>query len=262
MYKYRLYIDESGDHSYKHADDLFFRYLGLTGVLIEKKAYDLMFQPCLEGLKRIYFSPDIDRTIILVRQEIRGQDGVFKVLLDPVVSSRWEYSILNYFASLISYAQIFTVVIDKKQHLGKYTNEPFDPYAYNLEVLLWRVRGYLVPSRPQAEQVDVIAESRGETEDKRLKEVYRKLRTDGPQNKQWGTAEGYREAFPAEELIVRKKSANVAGLQIADLVAAGQKLETLDKGGKPLQKPMTDFTKQLNSTIAPMINEFGRYLMK
>jgi len=110
-------------------------------------------------------------------------------------------------------------------------------------------------------QADVIAESRGEEEDKQLKEAYLKLRTVGPRNKRFGTAQEYREAFPAEALIVRKKGENVAGLQIADLLAAGQKLEIIEENGKPLPKPLSKFTKQVNSAIAPMINRYGKYLL-
>lgn len=267
MLEYRLYIDESGDHSYQHVEDLDQRYLGLTGVLIQKTAYDTVFQPLLESLKRLYFSRDIDRPAILHRDDIRSCDGVFRVLLDPNIKSQWEHSILNYFASLESYAQIFTVVIDKKQHLEKYPDEPFDPYHYNLEVLLWRVHGYLSSEGQKTiwgkiPLTDVIAESRNKNQDPRLKEVYRKLRIDGAQNKLWGKAEEYRETFPTEELWVEKKIANVAGLQIADLVATGRKLEILKKEERPLKRELTEFTKTLNRTIAPILNEYGQYLMK
>lgn len=265
MFEYRLYIDESGDHTYQNVDDLPHRYLGLTGIIIHKGAYDAIFQPYLEGLKRVYFCPDndIDKRVILHRSDIRSFDGAFKVLLDPDIKSKWEQSILNYFTSLKSYANIFTVVMDKKQHLEKYPTETFDPYYYNLEVLLWRVRGYLVASRFIPTQADIIAESRNKTQDERLKEVYRTLRKDGSQNKKWGTAGEYKEAFPAPELWVEKKTANVAGLQIADLVATGLKLEILEREGKPLPvKKIPEFTKKLNLTVDPLINEVGRYLMK
>ncbi len=260
--EYRLYIDESGDHTYHRLNDLSRRYLGLTGVIIERRAYDLIFQPYLEGLKVFYFHQDTDRPVILHRDDIRSFDGSFKVLLDTEVRETWENSILNYFANLRNHAQIFTVVIDKKQHKAKYPNETFDPYHYSLEVLLWRVRGYLVPSRPVAKQADIISESRNPNLDFRLKEVYRELRTTGPTNKQFGTPEGYKEAYPASELYVQKKIANVAGLQIADLVATGQKLETLERENKPLPSKITRFTRKLNGTIDPMINRWGRYLVK
>ena len=81
------------------------------------------------------------------KTSIRSFDGSFKVLLDTKIRKEWDYSILGYFTSLQHYAQMFTVVIDKEQHKAKYPDETFDPYHYSLEVLLWRVRGYLVASR-------------------------------------------------------------------------------------------------------------------
>ncbi len=259
MYDYRLYIDESGDHGYKHAGDIINRYLGLTGVLIDKRIYDTIFQSQLEALKRAYFFYDIDRPPILVRQQIRKREGLFSVLEDHNTNSKWEYSLLNYFASLVPYTLTFTVVIDKEEHFKKYPIDTFNPYDYSLEVLLWRVRGYLNIHNKQS---DVIAESRGPVEDKQLKEVYCRLRTIGPKNKRYGAAEEYKKVFPAKTLVVKKKYENLAGLQIADLIAAGQKLLTIEENGRPLPRPLSKFTKQINSTIEPMINRYGRYLLK
>lgn len=259
MFEYRLYIDESGTHDYSHAEDIRNRYLGLTGVLINKRANDVMVQPQLEALKRAYFIYDIDKPPILVRQRIRGRDGVFKVLLDDAVNAKWEHSIINYLTGLIPFVHIYTVAIDKEQHHNTYPAETYNSYEYSLEVLLWRVRGFLHKYRTQA---DVMSESRGTNEDESLKEAYRKCLAVGAQNMQWGKAGEYREAFPAENLMVSKKYENVAGLQIADLLAAGQKLKTLEEGGKPLPAPMTEFMKRVNSTIEPMVMpRIGRYLL-
>lgn len=259
MLEYRLYIDESGTHDYTHVKDIRNRYLGLTGVLIDKRVNDVMVQPQMEALKRAYFSYDIDMPPILVRQKIRKKEGVFKVLQDDAVNEKWEHSILNYLTGLIPFVRIYTVAIDKEQHIKKYPTETYNSYEYSLEVLLWRVRGYL---HKYGAQADVMSESRGGKEDKPLKEAYNKCLTVGAKNRRYGTAEGYQEAFPAKSLMVRKKGENVAGLQIADLVAAGQKLKTLEEKGKPLPKPMTKFMKQVNSAIEPMvILRIGRYLL-
>lgn len=257
MFEYRLYIDESGDHSYKHVSELDKRYLGLTGVLINKRVYDIMFQPQLEQLKRVYFFYDIDNPPILVRKKIIQRREVFSVLEDQDLNSKWEESILNYFAGLIPYSQIFTVVIDKEEHFKKYPTETFNPYNYSIEVLLWRVRGYL---SYYGKQTDVMAESRGTTEDRKLQGAYDKLRTHGPSK--YGTAQEYQEAFPAEDLIVKRKNQNIAGLQIADLLVHGQTLATIIKAKKPVPVQLSHFTKRLHSVVSPMINPYGQYLLK
>ena len=255
MFEYRLYIDESGDHSYKHVSELDKRYLGLTGILINKRAYDTMFQAQLEQLKQVYFHYDIDAPPILVRREIIDRKGVFIVLRNRELNAKWEYSILNYFASLIPYAQVFTVVVDKEKHIKKFPVDTFDPYKYGLVVLLRRVRGYL----KKHGQADVLAEARGNPLDKQLKTAYRKLHTGG---ERYGGAEEYQEVFPAEDIMVKRKDQNVAGIQIADLLVTGQTLETILKHGKPPPHQPSAFTKRLNSVVAPMINKYGQYLLE
>lgn len=46
---FRLYIDESGDHTYKEIDKIDKRYLGLTGCIINNEHYRTIFQPELES---------------------------------------------------------------------------------------------------------------------------------------------------------------------------------------------------------------------
>ncbi len=51
----RLYVDESGDHTYRNLEDVGRRYLGLIGVAIESDYYRNEFQPGLESLKQLHF---------------------------------------------------------------------------------------------------------------------------------------------------------------------------------------------------------------
>lgn len=255
MLKYRLYVDESGDHGYKGASKIENRYLGITGILIEKTIYDTMFQPQLEQLKQVHFSYDIDNPPILVRNKIIGRKGVFGVLANPTLKSRWAIAILHYFAGLEHYAQVFTVVVDKYEHLEKYPTDAFDPYDYGFRVLLRRVRGYLAI---QKEQTDVIPESRNGVDDKELKKSYNELRYVGDR---WSLPEDYQAVYPIEDLKTRRKDQNVGGLQLADLMACGQKLETIKKEKMPLPREISPFTKRLNSTIKPFVNPYGQYLL-
>jgi len=48
---YRVYIDESGDHTYRNVEDLSRRYLGLTGLVIKKTDYNPSIPNSLEALK-------------------------------------------------------------------------------------------------------------------------------------------------------------------------------------------------------------------
>lgn len=257
MYEWRLYIDESGDHTYKHLDNLDTRYLGLTGVLIRTEFYDKHVQPDLEVLKRKFFRYDPDNPPILVRSAIKHRKRWFYVLQDEALNNRWEEELLNFISGLKGNAMVFTVVMDKKKHVDDYPTRTFDPYVYSLAVLLNRVRGFLVQ---KTEHADIIAESRGRVEDRQIMKAYVDLREVG--SYYGNTGEYYQKAYPEKELIVRRKDNNVAGLQLADVIAFGQKVQTVLAYNRPFSRPLGDFTKQLNDVVDKMVNRYGRYLLE
>lgn len=256
MTQWRMYIDESGDHTYKHTDNLDIRYLGLTGVLIIKDYYAKQIQPELEELKRHIFKYDPDDPPILVRSMIKHRKSWFYVLQDETLNEQWEEEIINFIQGLKRYIQVFTVVIDKKEHLKSYPIQTFDPYAYSLSVLLNRSRGFLVTMHTKA---DILVESRGKVEDQQIMKAYMELRTKGSL---YGDAAYYKKAYPAEILMLKRKETNIAGLQLADIIAFGQKVKTILENNKPFTRSLSRFTKQLNSAVDPMVNQYGRYLLE
>ena len=251
-----MYIDESGDHTYKHADNLDVRYLGLTGVLIIKEYYDKYIQPELEELKRRIFKYDPDDPPILVRSMIKNRKSWFYVLQDEELNEQWEEGIIDFVQGLKRYMQVFTVVIDKKEHLENYPVRTFDPYAYSLSVLLNRSRGFLVKMRGKA---DILVEARGKVEDQQIVNAYMGLRTVGSF---YGDANYYKKAYPAETLMIKRKDTNIAGLQLADIIAFGQKVQTVLENNRPFTRPLGGFTKRLNKAVSPMVNQYGRYLLE
>jgi hypothetical protein len=63
---------------------------------------------------------------------------------------------------------------------------------------------------------DMMFESRGGKEDIRLKESYRKIFSEGTD---WIRPEEIDDTITSKELKIKPKSANISGLQIADLLA-------------------------------------------
>lgn len=255
--KYRLYIDETGDHTYKQLDNPDTQYLGLTGVLFKKSYYDANVQPELEKLKQRIFKYDPDDPPILVRSLIIHHKRWFYVLQDNELNKQWEEGIISFLQNLQGHAWIFSVIIDKKSHLINYPMHTFDPYSYSLSVLLNRVRGFLVKNNGQA---DVVAEGRGKMEDQQIKAAYCDLRRDG--SLYGKTGEYYKQAYPQEELIIKSKDNNIAGLQIADIIAFGQKVQTLISHHKTYARPQSVFSQRLNETVECMVNRYGRYLLE
>jgi len=252
---YRLYIDETGDHTYKHLDHLERRYLGLTGVLINKLYYDEAIPQALESLKKKFFKYDPDRPPILVRNQIVYRKHAFGVLVNEDLNAKWETSLVEFYKDLK--AQIFTVVIDKKVHKELYPHQTFDAYVYSLAVLLWRVRGYL---NINGQKTDIMAEARGKVEDASIQTAFEYVRENGFTG--YGTSEGYSQVYPDAKIKFGTKRENVAGLQIADLIAYGQKVLTVVENERPYHKPISRFTEMLNDAVKGKVNQYGRYLLE
>lgn len=250
-----MYIDESGDHTYRKIVDLGTRYLGLTALVVLKQRYDADIQPALEALKRKHFKYDPDHPVILHASDIQKMKGPFGVLQDQARRELWADDIVAFYQGLP--AQVFTVVIDKDAHKTRFAGVTLaNPYTYSLEVLLNRIRGYLNLYGGPAE---VVAESRGKVEDAQIQAAYVRLVTTGDER---ASGAEYRRVYPLPQLTMRRKDQNVAGLQIADLLASTQRVETAMLNGRPVANPPTAFQKRLNAAAAHMINKYGRYLLE
>jgi hypothetical protein len=139
---YRLYIDESGDHTYgkKELRDLRIkfkdkaieipithypeleneekRYLGLTGCIIKTENYRTKIQPELEALKQKHFPHNPDDPVILHRKDIVNKRGHFWRLRDSESEKKFNEDLL-FFLEKNEFI-IITVVIDKKTHIERY----------------------------------------------------------------------------------------------------------------------------------------------
>jgi hypothetical protein len=211
MPKYRLYIDEVGNSDLGASLDPNHRYLSLTGVIVSLDYIESHLHPRIEDLKRRYFGSHPDDPIILHRKELVNQRRPFEALRDPDVRAAFDAELMD----LLTNGEyvVITAVIDKLDHLNRYREWSYDPYHYCLTVLLER---YVLWLRGRNSQGDVMAESRGGKEDRRLKLEFEKIYRNGTSH--ISHAE-FVERFTSSQLKVRPKSANVAGLQLADLIA-------------------------------------------
>jgi len=164
MKRYRLYVDESGDHTYYKLEDPARRYLGLIGIFIETEYYRTTFQPEVEGFKQEHFPYNPDEPVILHREDIINRRGPFWRLRDTEKERAFNEDFLQFIEEQ-DYC-IITVVIDKKAHIERYGKAAYHPYHYCLAALLERYCGFLNFYNAQG---DVLAESRGGTEDQQLK---------------------------------------------------------------------------------------------
>ena len=207
MSLHRLYFDESGVHSFVRLESPHERYLALCGVVFEDAAYRA-FQEGWEKMKRAFFKGDPDEPIILHRKEIMGRSGIFSVLEDDARRAEFDAAFLEILGATPFVGLI--VVVDKAAWMGGSADRP-NPYHYCLVALLQRYCHLLGERRG-----DVMGESRGKVEDQQLKAAYEALYDGGDLHNR---AEFYQARLTSREIKLKPKSKNVAGLQLADLLA-------------------------------------------
>ncbi len=219
MALYRIYIDEVGNHDMSHADDPNQRFLSLTGVMVESGHIAQVLQPEMDQIKRRFFQQDPDEPIIFHRKEMVNKRPPFQPLRDPVIEARFNNSLLLALARW-DY-RVITVVIDKQAHRDQYQVWRFHPYHYCLKVMLERFVLFLHYGNHRG---DVMIESRGGKEDHKLKDSYTRLYERGtdhiPQDR-------WQARLTANEIKIKPKSANISGLQLADLIAHPSRREVL-----------------------------------
>jgi len=246
--RYRLYLDESGDHTYQALDQPSHRYLGLTGCYFTFEDYPA-FAHALEQLKYDHFARyphrDPDQPIILHRNDIINRRGVFSLLRDPENEERFNNDLLRTFAD--ARYKIISVVIDKKKHLERYGNHTFHPYHYCLTAILERYCGFLNYFNARG---DVLAEARGGTEDNQLKSAYRRIYESGTL---WRDRDFFQNALTSKEIKLKPKKANIAGLQLSDCLAYPIKQTMLLEKGR-IKDPGNVFGKRVYEAVSKKFN--------
>jgi hypothetical protein len=239
---YRIYIDEVGNHDLVHADDPNERYLSLTGVIMESGHTLHIVQPEMDQMKRDFFQQDPDRPIVLHRKDIVNKRGDFVTLRDLQVETRFNNTLLEMLARW-EYS-VITVVIDKKAHREKYKVWQYHPYHYCLAVLLERFIRFLQSGEHRG---DVMAEARGGVEDRKLMASHTQLHDEGNDNLDAGL---WQTHLTSRELKVKPKTANIAGLQIADLLAHPSRREILRE-----KKLVTDQRDTFGDQISQILRQ-------
>jgi hypothetical protein len=210
--EYRLYIDEAGDHTYIDLDYVSHRYLALLGCVFERAEDYKKAAEELEGLKREFWpNPDPDRPVIFHREDMINCRKYFSIFKEEQVRVAFDEKLIDFLQD--QRFLIINVVLDKKAHQKQYI-KPINPYDYCLTAMLERYCGWL---KLKNKLGDVLAESRGGREDKQLKKVYKHIFYHG--TNQRTDSKFFSNVLTSHEIKVKPKSNNIAGLQIADILA-------------------------------------------
>lgn len=219
--KYRAYIDEVGNPDLESSDNPNHRFLSLTAVILELGHVAAVVSPQMEALKKTYFGSHPDEPVIFHRKEMVNALPPFAALRDPIIRQKFDGELLDLLASW-EY-KVISVCLDKKRHRETYSTWRYDPYHYCLTVLLERFALFL---KREDARGDVMAESRGGKEDLRLKASFHRLWDKGTD---FLTSEQFQAVLTSRELKVKSKANNVAGLQLADLLAHPSRNEILQE---------------------------------
>lgn len=234
--RYRLYIDESGDHTFNLVDQDNHRYLGLLGIWFDADAPYKAYARSVEALKAEIFGwhPD-DNPVCLHRKDILERRKIFSRLRDPDLNQRFEAQLLR----VVHDARycMSCVVIDKALHRTKTYRQLFHPYHFCIAALLERYAGWLEQAGAEG---DVMAESRGRSEDQELLEAFEITLEKGTR---FFSPQRFQKVVTSNKIKLKKKEHAIPGLELADLLAYPFKREMVaERRG---DKPAEDFSAAL-----------------
>ena len=218
----------------------------LLGCLFCGREY-LLFNDELEQFKRRHLPHTPDEPVILHREDIINRRHAFWRLRDSGVARAFDEELLD----LIGRAQfrVVAMVIDKHLLTEKYFT-PAHPYHLALGFMLQRYCGYL---NHISRRGDVMAESRGAREDRQLQDSYARYYERGA----WRVKpDVFQRALTTKKLKLKSKSANIAGLQLADLLGHPVRQSILVEKGM-IDRPVGPFGAKLLERVD---NKFNRHL--
>jgi len=199
-------LDESGDHGLKHFDPNYPVFV-LAAVLLRDPALGQL-EKTFSGLKQVYFG---NGDIIFHEREIRKREGPFGELeKDKYVRFVED---LTHTIDQLDF-QVIAVIIDKRRLVTRYVR-PDNPYEIALGFVIERIA--MEVRECYDGELPLILEGRGRREDRSLLRVFRDFREGRhPLSKplRYGG-----EVLKCMRLKFRDKRENIAGLQLADLVA-------------------------------------------
>ncbi len=243
--RFRLYLDESGDHVYRDFSKASHRFLCLLGCWFKNPDY-LEFHAGLESLKARHLPHHPDNPVVLHREDMINARKDFKILHDATKRTAFDNDLLDLIRS--ANFSIVAVVIDKAMLNEKFGQTAAHPYHLGLGFLLQRYAGYLNHINRRG---DVMGEARGGVEDRLLKDSYIRVYERGV----WGYTQpsSLQMALTSRELKLKPKSANIAGLQLADLMGHPTKMWVL-KESNLVDDDLRPFAERLMAIIAPKFN--------
>jgi len=207
-----MYFDENGHQSLKgDLSNQSKRFLCLTGVIMRLSEHPKLTEQLNRIKKEIFGRTDI----ILHRRELITAKAPYEALKDTAIREKFNQEFLKLIVN--TNFRIVSVLIDKMTLVKNFGFRAQDPYALALEYLMQRYLYWLQDlcrCKPPCFG-DILGESRGGKEDKITKYTHREIFLGKGYNK-LSNVDRY---FSSQEIKLKPKKANIAGLQFVDLLA-------------------------------------------
>ncbi len=197
-----VYVDESGDHSLASIDRDYPVFV-LALCIFHKRHYSEKIIPAVEKLKFNYFGHD---SVVLHENDIRKQKGAFTFLTQQEVRKEFTAQL----SSIMEASNFILIagVVDKAR-LPKNEGAASNPYHIALGICMQALRSFLAEKQQDQLKTHLVVECRGKREDAELELEFRRICDRSH-------SAGQPLSF---EIVFADKKTNLAGLQLADLVA-------------------------------------------
>lgn len=201
-----LFLDESGDHSLSKIDPQYPMFV-LAGCVFEMGYYEDVVVPEINSFKNDLLGND---KIILHTEDITHNKNGFERVMEEEFRNNF-YQKINAVLSKLEY-KILACAIKKDEHFKKYGLAAIDPYMLSMDCIVER---FVFELEEINQSGIIIAESRNSILDNELELAFLNLKVQGTS---YVSASRVKKAV--SQLSIKDKKENIAGLQIADLIAS------------------------------------------
>lgn len=235
-----LFLDESGDHNLTVIDPSYPLFV-LGGVIVEQRYAEGPLEEALRDFKQRLFGRD---DLILHTADITRNRNGFERLKDRRFRENF-YLELNALLRRLEF-QVVACAIRKNDHLQRYGVAALDPYMLSLDVLVER---FCMEIGDVSGGGVIVAERRDPTLDRELDIAWLNLKVQGTR---------FMQARDIENRILglnlRAKTANIAGLQLADLIVTPIGRQVL---GKPIKEDFRVVEEKFRRSRTGKVEGYG-----
>ena len=215
MPRFRMFIDDTGSIENTTSNHPQQRFGGIVGVIFELTYLETVFQAGFDQLRERHFGklPNGALPVLHLRKMKRADpNGPFRSLIDVTRRTAWERDCFSMFKRA-TYT-VIAVCVDKPAFYARHPR--WDGSIYELLVGN-AIERFVYFLRQHQGTGDVMAEAVNANKDAELRSLYSRSFAGGTDHL---SASRLQEVLSSREIKIKPKSQDVAGLQIADLLAS------------------------------------------